>query len=133
VALFKAFQSKRIILDSLVLCDFLPYSYAQLAELTSAVTGWDTSVMEQLRVAERILTMCRMFNVREGLTADDDRLPARFFEPTKEGPLADKSLDFEEMERAKRYYYYLMGWDERGVPMAEKMEELGIDYLATNP
>jgi len=130
VALFKVFQSKRIICDSLVLCDFLPYSYAQMAELTSAVTGWDTSVMEQMRVAERILTMCRLFNVREGFTSADDRLPARFFETTRGGALSDKSLDFEEMEKAKRYYYYLMGWNEDGVPITEKLEELGIDHLA---
>jgi aldehyde:ferredoxin oxidoreductase len=129
VALFKAFQSKRIIADSLVLCDFLPYSYTQLAELTSTVTGWDTSVTELLRISERILTMCRLFNVREGFTADDDKLPLRSFEPTKGGPLSDRSLNVEEMEKAKRYYYYLMGWDEKGVPLQGKLEELGIDHL----
>ena len=129
VVLFKVFQSKRIIADSLVSCDFLPYSFSQLAELTSAVTGWNTSVMEQFRIAERILTMCRLFNTREGLTAADDKLPARFFKPARGGPLADKSLNLEEMEKAKRYYYYLMGWDENGVPMDEKLEELGIHHL----
>ena len=133
LALLKAFQSKRIITDSLVLCAFLPYSSSQIAELTSTVTGWNTTVMEQFRIAERILTMCRMFNIREGFTAADDRLPARFFEPTKGGALADKSLNFEEMEKAKRYYYHLMGWDESGVPMTEKLEELGIDHLTTIP
>jgi aldehyde:ferredoxin oxidoreductase len=129
VALFKAFQCKRILVDSLVFCDFLPYSYVQMAELTSAVTGWDTTVMEQMRVAERILTMCRLFNVREGFTSGHDTLPPRFFEPTRDGALSDKALDFEEMEEAKRYYYFLMGWDEGGVPLKGKLEELGIDHL----
>jgi aldehyde:ferredoxin oxidoreductase len=129
VALFKAFQIKRILFDSLVLCDFLPYSYAQVAQLTGAVTGWDTSTMEQFRIAERILTMCRLFNTQEGLSAADDRLPARFFESTKGGPLADKALDFDQMERAKRYYYNLMGWDDAGVPRPEKLADLGIDDL----
>ncbi len=77
--------------------------------------------------------MCRLFNIREGFKAADDRLPSRFFEPPKGGPLADKSLNFEEMEKAKRYYYYLMGWDERGVPIPEKLDELGIDHLASIP
>lgn len=131
VALLKAFQCKRIIHDSLVLCLLLPYSFAQMAELTSAVTGHETSVTELLRVAERILTMFRIFNMREGFTTADDKLPARFFEPTIGGPLSDKPLDFEDMQRAKRYYYHQMGWDERGVPTNEKLEELGIDYLAT--
>ena len=130
VALFKTFQSKRILADSLVLCALLPYSFAQMAELTSTVTGYETSVSEQLRVAERILTMFRVFNAREGFKAADDKLPARFFAPTLGGPLSKMSLTFEEMERAKRYYYYLMGWDESGVPMPEKLEELEIDHLA---
>jgi aldehyde:ferredoxin oxidoreductase len=85
--------------------------------------------MELVRIAERILTMCRLFNISQGLTSDDDKLPPRFFEPTRGGPLSEKALDFEEMEKAKRYYYYLMGWDKNGVPMAEKLEELGIDCM----
>jgi aldehyde:ferredoxin oxidoreductase len=75
--------------------------------------------------------MFRIFNMREGFTAADDKLPVRCFEPTIGGPLSDKPLDFEEMENAKRDYYHLMGWDERGVPTNEKLEELGIDYLAS--
>jgi len=126
VALFRVAQLKRIILDSLVVCMFLPYSYQQLTEVTSAVTGWNTTTMEQLRVAERTLTMCRLFNVRHGLTADDDRLPSRFFGPTRYGALVDTALDPEKMEKAKRYYYALMGWDSNGVPTPEKLEELGI-------
>jgi len=127
VALFRVAQLKRIILDSLVLCMFLPYSYRQLAEVTSAVTGWNTTTMEQLRVAERTLTICRLFNVRHGLTADDDKLPSRFFEPTRYGALVDTALDPGNMEKAKRYYYSLMGWDSNGIPTPEKLEELGIE------
>ena len=126
VALFKAFQFKRIISDSLVMCDFLPYSWTQLAELTSAVTGWDTTVMEQSRIAERILTICRLFNLQQGLTADHDKLPTRFFQPTTDGAMAQRSLMVSEMEKAKRDYYFLMGWDEKGFPMNVKLEELGI-------
>jgi aldehyde:ferredoxin oxidoreductase len=83
--------------------------------------------MEQSRVAQRVLTLCRLFNLKAGFTAEDDRLPERFFQPTPDGPLKDKALDREEMEAAKRYYYDLMGWDENGVPKAEKLEELGIE------
>jgi aldehyde:ferredoxin oxidoreductase len=126
VALFRIVQLKRIICDSLVLCQLLPYSFQQLAEVTSAVTGWNTTPMGQLRVAERTLTMCRLFNVRQGLTANDDKLPERFFKPTRDGATADKSLDPEELDKAKRYYYSLMGWDDSGVPTPEKLEELGI-------
>ncbi|MBP1697601.1 MAG: aor 7 [Deltaproteobacteria bacterium] len=130
VRLFKAFQSKRMVADSLVLCDFLPYSLTQMAELTSAVTGYSIDAAELLRVGERIITMLRMYNIREGFTASDDKLPMRFFEPAAGGPLSNKSLDFEEMEKGKRTYYHQMGWNEDGVPTTEKLEELEIDRLA---
>ena len=127
VALFKAVQLKRIVLDCLVLCRFITYSYEQVAGIVEAVTGWDTGIEEQLRVAERILTVARLFNIREGFTAADDRLPPRFFQPKTDGVLADKSCDFDKLEKAKSYYYTLMGWDAHtGIPMAEKLEELGI-------
>lgn len=130
VALFKIVQSKRILFDCLVLCHLIPYSLSQTVEITTSITGWDTSVMEQCRIAERILTLCRLFNVREGFTSADDQLPTRFFKPTSDGPLSDRSLTFKEMEKAKRYYYHLMGWDEQGVPIPERLNELGIDHIA---
>ncbi|GAI26203.1 unnamed protein product [marine sediment metagenome] len=127
VALFRIVQMEKLLCDMLGVCQLLPYSYDQLAKVTAAVTGWNTSVMEQLRVAERNLTMARLFNVRAGFTADDDKLPQRFFQPTRDGALADTSLNPEKMERAKRYYYTLMGWDATtGIPTAEKIEELGL-------
>ena len=127
VALFKLDHLKKTIVNCLVTCSYIPLDYEQLAELTSVVTGWDTGIMEQLRVAERILTMARLFNVREGFTADDDRLPRRFFQPKTDGALSDRSLDPDKMEMAKRYYYTLMGWDANtGVPLPQKLEELGI-------
>jgi aldehyde:ferredoxin oxidoreductase len=116
-----------VILDSLVVCIFLPYSYEQLNRVLAAVTGWDTSVNELMRIAERILTLSRLFNLREGLSATDDKLPSRFFRPKRDGILADKPLDPAKLEKAKRYYYLLMGWDEEtGVPRPEKVEELDI-------
>jgi len=127
VALFRLVQLKEIILDSMGVCNFLPYSYEQLANATAAVTGWDTGIMEQLRVAERILTMARLFNIHEGFTAADDKLPRRYFQPKTDGALADKPLDPAKMEKAKSYYYTLMSWDAHtGVPTPERLEELDI-------
>jgi aldehyde:ferredoxin oxidoreductase len=54
------------------------------------MTGWDTGVTELLRVAERVLTVARLFNVREGFLDADNVLPERFFKPKNDGVLADK-------------------------------------------
>jgi len=127
VALFRLVQLEHVILDSLVLCQFLPYSFEQIVGITVAVTGWDTSMVEQIKVAERILTVARLFNIREGFSEADDTLPSRFFQPKTDGVLADKPLDPAKMERAKHYYYALMGWDAHsGIPNADKLEELSI-------
>jgi aldehyde:ferredoxin oxidoreductase len=102
--------------------------YKKLVNLATDITGWNTSEVELMRIAERTLTMARLFNIREGLTADDDVLPDRYFQPKTDGVLYDKALDPIKMERAKRYYYALMGWDKKGVPLPEKVEELCIEW-----
>jgi aldehyde:ferredoxin oxidoreductase len=120
-------QFKAILADSLVICMFLPYTLQDQAELVQAVTGWDTGTGEMVRIAERITTLQKLFNVREGFTITDDTLPERFYEPKTDGILSDKPLDRAQMEKARRTYYALMGWDvNTGVPLPEKVEALGI-------
>jgi len=129
VSLLRYIQQTRTISDSLVLCMFLPYDYEQTVGILSAATGWRTSTVELLKIADRIMTLARVFNVREGFTAADDKLPKRFFQPKTSGALANSAIDPEQLEKAKHYYYMLMGWDrETGVPLAEKLEELDIGW-----
>ncbi len=126
VAIFKDSQHHNIILDSLVACHFVGRNIEQSAELLKGVTGWDTGIPELMRIAERTLTLMRLFNLREGITGAADRLPRRYYQPTRGGPLADLKIDRKAYERARKYYYLLMGWDARGVPRPEKVAELGI-------
>ena len=117
----------RLIKDSLISCQFVPYSISQLVELINAVTGWDMTITEMFKIAERALTMFRLFNIREGLSVEDDKLPDRFYEG-KSGNLEDKPCILESMEEARNYYYALMGWDTKtGAPLKEKVEELQIN------
>ena len=67
--------------DSLVMCHFVPWTLRQQVDLLRALTGWDYTDFEALRQGERVATMARVFNLREGLTAADDQLPQRFFSP----------------------------------------------------
>lgn len=120
-------QFKAILADSMVLCMFLPYSLQDQVELLTAVTGWDTGMGELIRAAERIVTTEKLFNIREGFTASDDVLPERYFEPKTDGALSNKSLDRAVMDKAKRAYYALMGWDTTtGIPIPERVEALSI-------
>jgi len=128
VSMFRYIHQFRIAQDSLVLCQFVPYDVNQAADILAAVTGWSTSTTELLRISERTLTMARLFNIREGFGATDDKLPNRFFQPKRNGVLSTKFYDPAQLEKAKSYYYTLMGWDAKtGVPTPEKLQDLNIE------
>jgi aldehyde:ferredoxin oxidoreductase len=130
VALAKAIHLSRLFSDSLISCHLVPWQMKQHVEIVQAVTGWDFTVLEAMKVGERVATMGRAFNMREGLTAEDDWLPKRFFGPTPRGTLKDTALDREVMENGLHTFYTMMGWDrETGVPTTERLAELGIGWV----
>jgi aldehyde:ferredoxin oxidoreductase len=96
-----------------------------------AATGWDTSLVEMFRVTQRTLTLARMYNLREGYTTADDRLPKRFFEQHVGGPSVDTPpYKEEELRKGIQYYYKLMGWGEDGIPTPETLDILDIAWAA---
>lgn len=127
VDLFKLAQIEAIIHDSMVECIFIHISFPMAADLVSAITGWDTGAHELTTIGERVITLFRLFNIREGFTAADDRLPERFFQPKTDGALAEKEFDPAVFDRARKFYYTLMGWDSQGIPLPEKVEALYIE------
>jgi aldehyde:ferredoxin oxidoreductase len=129
VALFHVEYLRQALLDCLAMCHLssVMVDLPAMVEIMNAVTGWQTSVMELLRIAERVMTVARLFNIREGFTDEDDRLPERFFHPKTSGTLSDRALNADKMEQAKRYFYVLMRWDTKGVPLPERVEELYIE------
>ncbi|MBI4286116.1 MAG: aldehyde ferredoxin oxidoreductase family protein [Chloroflexi bacterium] len=120
----------RHLLNCLVYCIFVPLSPSKTAELVEAITGWDTSVFELMKVAERCTNMGRVFNLREGKTREDDYLPRRFFTPLPNEPLRGVSVDRTKLDEAIAAYYGMAGWDENGVPTLGKLQELDIAWVA---
>jgi aldehyde:ferredoxin oxidoreductase len=126
VAVFRDAQLANIVVDSLVFCQFPNITFDQIIEVLKGSTGWDTGIPETFKIAERILNLMRLFNLREGLTASDDVMPDRMFQSKRGGALANLKDRRTEYENARNYYYALMGWDRNGVPLPEKIAELGI-------
>jgi len=131
VQMLKFTQSIRMIMDSACICQFPPYTNDQVVDLFKAATGWNTGIMELMKTADRILNLARMYNIREGLSAADDKLPKRFYQQHVGGP-SEKNPPYveAELEKAKKYYYSIMGWDARGVPTPETLSYLGISFAA---
>lgn len=121
----------RLFQNSACLCFFLPYTYAQLADIVQGATGWETSAWEMLKVGERAMALARAFNFREGFRPKDDRIPERFFQPLPSGPLAGVKVDEEAFRKALAAYYELSGWDPAtGAPTPTKLEELEVGWAA---
>ena len=111
------------------MCTFPGWSLTELTEMINAAAGWDCSEYELLKVGERALNLARAFNMREGLTVEDDRLAERSYTPTRGGALADGGIDPEELREAVHTYYAMMGWDqETGIPSEVKLQELGVGW-----
>ncbi len=123
------FTNWRNLLNALLICYFTPWDYVDIPEIVRAVTGWYTSSFELMKVGERITTMARAFNIREGLTKKDDRLPERFFQPHTSGALAETAINQNDFKNAILNYYRMMGWDEDGIPTKSKLEELELEWI----
>jgi aldehyde:ferredoxin oxidoreductase len=116
--------------DCAVNCHFYPYRYEHLADALSGVTGLNYSLHDVLDVGARAQTLARLFNLREGFTAADDKLPRRVMKAFDSGPLAGIELNAAAFDWAKKRYYELMGWDaETGVPSNECLRALSLEPL----
>ena len=104
-----------------------------LEELVRAInkaTGWDTSFYELMMVAERRIQMMRVFNIREGLTPEDDALPKKLYTPLTGGVSDGFALKKSEFEAVKRFFYEMVGWtEENGAPSKSKLQALNLGWL----
>ncbi len=126
----KYLQDYQSIVDSTGTCSFgrSTYTIDIYRDLLNLLYGFDYTDDELLRAGERIWNTEKLFNLREGLTKEDDTIPERLFtEPIKNGPSAGELYDKKEFERLLSEYYKIRGWDEYGIPTLEKLEELGLD------
>jgi aldehyde:ferredoxin oxidoreductase len=98
-----------------------------LATLLRAATGFEFDATSLEEAGERIYALERAFNVRQGITRKDDRFPQK--------PEVRETVEGKE-ERDKHAemlteYYRLHGYDpETGIPTRERLERLGLKYVA---
>lgn len=125
-------------LDSLNLCQFAHgpawqlYGPAETLKLVKAVTGWDVTVAELLEVGKRRINLMRAFNAREGIAAEQDKLPEKFYtKPLVGGATDGWKLDKEQYHRALNEYYRQAGLDPKtGIPLRQTFESLELGWVA---
>jgi aldehyde:ferredoxin oxidoreductase len=123
------------LIDSLIICKFSRGTYYNelddMAKLYNLVTGIDMSAEELKRSGERINTIGRLINIREGFSRKDDTLPWKVMHMPipDEGPVKGAFVSQEELDLLLDDYYESRGWNVDGVPTVEKLKELGMDDL----
>jgi len=119
------------VLDSLIICKFLRKCfddfYAEAGDLLNKVTGWPYSETDVRRVGERINTLKKLLNIRQGWQPHDDWLPPRLLrEPLPTGVAKGVDLTTTELREMIQGYYKVRGWDENGFVPEEKRRELSL-------
>ena len=102
----------------------------EFSKLIYLVSGIQYTTSQLMEIGERIYTIERMFNNREGFSRKDDALPERYFkEATPIGlpRVRDRKINKEKFEKMLDEYYALHGWDDKGVPTIETIQKLGIE------
>ncbi|UCD85204.1 MAG: hypothetical protein JSU92_03155 [Deltaproteobacteria bacterium] len=104
------------------------YNASLCAELYEAVTGIETDLEGLRERVERVWTLLRMANVREGFTRKDDALPEKWFEePGFQDYLTGKPAIRQDLEQMIEDYYDEWGWDPKtGIPTEEVLKKLGL-------
>ena len=124
--LARLYQDLTATIDSMVACLFTSFALNPdlYARLVGSVMGIDLDGEELLKTGERIWTIEKLFNLREGKTRDDDTLPVRLLdEPFQSGLSKGYKIEFQTLLDE---YYQVRGWSNEGIPTPEKLSELNL-------
>jgi len=78
------------------------------------------------RIGERGYNMEKLFNLREGINKEHDKLARRF---TDEPLIPGKPKTVVRMDKMLPKYYRLRGWDKNGIPKKKTLKKLKLDFI----
>jgi len=96
-----------------------PYHIHNFPAFVSSATGMDIDEAGLKKIARRNRTLLRAVNIRRGMRRSDEKPPEDHWRrrfPDLETQLLDE-------------YYRFKGWNNKGIPTAESLEELELDYV----
>jgi len=125
-------QAKRCLHNSLVTCSFVGgyWSLDMFTDMLNPLCGWSITEDDLMKTGQRIRTLERCFDVREGISRKDDVLPYRMTnESLPEGPKKGAIFTSADTKKMQEDYYAYFGWDNDGVPTDTTLKNLSLDYL----
>ncbi len=130
----KTLQDFGTVPDIVGICKFYIYEGLGLKEISgmvSSLTGWNIGGEDLLSTGERVFTLQRMFNIREGVRRRDDMLPKRVLNIPEFGAYSSKKdAKIQEYLRMLDDLYKARRWNlNTGIPTDTKLSELGLTDL----
>lgn len=107
------------------------YNASLCGELYEAVTGIPTDLAGLGKRVNRIWTLYRLANVREGMNRKDETVPEQWFqEPGFRNYVTEEPISRQEVDQMIDDYYEEWGWDKKtGIPTDKALRELGLENM----
>ncbi|NIQ08075.1 MAG: aldehyde ferredoxin oxidoreductase family protein [Candidatus Korarchaeota archaeon] len=115
--------------DTLGTCKFTRsvYSPSFMSIFVNAYTGLATTGKDLLKIGERIYNLERLYNLSQRPEIKTElHIPKQFTHSSPSKQAQGSSLTREELTKMLQAYYTARGWNEKGEPRPEKLEELEI-------
>jgi aldehyde:ferredoxin oxidoreductase len=109
-------EDRMTLFDTFILCRFYKdlMEWDDLKLLLRSITGMELGKRGLRQIAVNVSNAARWFNIREGVTRADDRLPKRFFQETL--GKHKKIIRKEDLAGMLDEYYQSRGWNNQGIP-----------------
>jgi len=112
-AMLLEYEDRLAVYDTLILCRFFRdlYFWEELAEIVKGTMGLALKESDFKKIAANIAMTIREFNLREGMSPDEDFLPEFFFKH----PIGSRQmvLDRSEFSQLVKDYYELRGFRDK--------------------
>ncbi len=102
----------------------MPFNMLPHTKALTAATGFKITFGDFIRVGERGYNLERMIDAKLGITSKDDVLPKRL---TTEEQIEGRTETVVPLEKMRKEYYEIRGWDENGVPTKKIAKRLKLE------
>ncbi|MEN6482579.1 MAG: aldehyde ferredoxin oxidoreductase C-terminal domain-containing protein, partial [Anaerolineaceae bacterium] len=101
-----------------------------MVDTLSAVTGVEYSMEEFNKAMYRIVNLARAFNIRHGLTPENNMPSERLLSAPVDGAAKGRTVK-PYIKGMINEYYRAMGWDEKtSKPLRSTLKELDLDFVS---
>ncbi len=118
----------RTLFNSLLICQLALLEPSLVTALYNTTTGRELTPLQLLKIGQRTMTLKRAFNIRCGITAQDDQLPSGILKPFTQGPNEGKTPNLPDQLKE---FYVSSQWDpQTGKPTREVLHQLDLNDVA---